>query len=66
MKGGLMAQTRRKLEGTIRVGANRQITIPLRISSALRLKKGDQILPRLVGGRVEMITSSVPTSRRTP
>lgn len=54
-----MAKTRPKLEGTIRVGAKRQVTIPHRISSALRLKKGDHMLLRLVGGRVEMIPVSL-------
>jgi bifunctional DNA-binding transcriptional regulator/antitoxin component of YhaV-PrlF toxin-antitoxin module len=61
-----MAKTRTKLEGTIRVGAKHQVTIPHRISRALRLKKGDHMLLRLLEGRVEMITSSVPTSQRTP
>ena len=54
-----MAPTRPKLEGTVRVGVKRQITIPHRISSALRLKKGDHMLLRLVGGRVEMIPVSL-------
>ena len=54
-----MAKTRPKLEGTIRLGAKRQVTIPHRISSALRLKKGDHMLLRLVGGRVEMIPVSL-------
>jgi AbrB family looped-hinge helix DNA binding protein len=54
-----MAKTRPKLEGTIRVGAKRQVTIPHGISSALRLKKGDHMLLRLVGGRVEMIPVSL-------
>jgi AbrB family looped-hinge helix DNA binding protein len=61
-----MAKIRPILEGTIRVGAKRQVTIPHRISSALRLKKGDHMLLRLVGGRVEMVTFSVPTSQRIP
>jgi len=54
-----MAKTRPKLEGTIRVGAKHQVTIPHRISRALRLKKGDHMLLRLVGGRVEMIPVSL-------
>ena len=54
-----MAKTRPKFEGTIRVGAKRQVTIPHGISSALRLKKGDHMLLRLVGGRVEMIPVSL-------
>jgi len=54
-----MAKTRPKLEGTIRVGAKHQVTIPHRISRALRLKKGDHMLLRLVGGRLEMIPVSL-------
>ena len=47
------------MQGTIGVGAKRQVTIPHRICSALRLKKGDHMLMRLVGGRVEMIPVSL-------
>jgi AbrB family looped-hinge helix DNA binding protein len=54
-----MPKTRAKLEGTVRVGAKHQVTIPHRISRALRLKKGDHMLLRLVGGRVEMIPVSL-------
>jgi AbrB family looped-hinge helix DNA binding protein len=43
------------IEGAVRIGAKNQITIPHRISKALRLKKGDHMLVRLMGRRVEMI-----------
>jgi len=54
-----MSKVRPILEGTIRVGAKHQVTIPHRISRALHLKKGDHMLLRLVGGRVEMIPVSL-------
>ena len=50
-----MAKRKSVLEEAVRLGAKQQVTIPHRISNALRLKKGDHLLFRLVGGRVEMI-----------
>jgi antitoxin MazE len=50
-----MARTKLKLEEAVRLGAKHQVTIPHRISKALRLKKGDHMLMRLVGQHVEMI-----------
>jgi AbrB family looped-hinge helix DNA binding protein len=47
------------LEEAVRIGAKRQVTIPSRISRALRLKKGDHLMMRLAGGRVEMIPVSL-------
>jgi len=35
------------------------VTIPSRISRALRLKKGDHLMMRLVGGRVEMVPAAL-------
>ena len=52
-------KSRLALEGSVRLGAKHQITIPHRISKALRLKKGDHMLMRLVGGRVEVIPVSL-------
>ena len=40
-------------------GAKNQVTIPHRISRALKLRRGDHMLMRLVGGRVEMIPASL-------
>jgi len=54
-----MAKAKSFLEEAIRFGAKRQVTIPRRISKALRLKEGDHLLVRLVGGRVEMIPASL-------
>ncbi len=54
-----MAKTRTVLEEAVRMGAKNQITIPHRISKALRLKQGDHMLMRLVGRRVEMIPASL-------
>jgi AbrB family looped-hinge helix DNA binding protein len=54
-----MAKTKSRLEEAVRVGAKRQVTIPHRISRALKLKKGDHLLMRLVGGRVEMVPVSL-------
>ena len=48
-------KTRSGIEEAVRVGAKHQVTIPRRISRALRLKRGDHMLMRLVGQRVEMI-----------
>jgi bifunctional DNA-binding transcriptional regulator/antitoxin component of YhaV-PrlF toxin-antitoxin module len=54
-----MPKTKPRLEEAVRIGAKNQLTIPRRISRALRLKKGDHMLMRLVGGRVEMIPVSL-------
>jgi antitoxin PrlF len=60
-----MPKTKPYLEEAIRVGAKQQLTIPRRISKALRIKKGDYMLMRLVGDRVEMIPASlVPKDQR--
>jgi len=47
------------LEEAVRVGAKHQVTIPSRISKALKLKKGDHVLMRLVGTRVELVPASL-------
>jgi bifunctional DNA-binding transcriptional regulator/antitoxin component of YhaV-PrlF toxin-antitoxin module len=54
-----MPKTKTVLQEAVRLGAKNQITIPHRISKALRLRKGDHMLMRLVGGRVEMIPASL-------
>lgn len=54
-----MAKAKTVLEEAVRMGAKNQITIPHRISKALRLRKGDHMLMRLVGRRVEMIPASL-------
>ena len=54
-----MAKAKSVLEEAVRLGAKRQVTIPHRISAALRLKEGDRLLMRLVGGRLEMIPASL-------
>jgi antitoxin MazE len=54
-----MAKTKPALEEAVRVGAKHQVTIPSRISRALRLKKGDHLMMRLVGGRVEMVPATL-------
>ena len=46
-------------EEAVRLGAKNQVTIPHRISKALKLRKGDHLLMRLAGGRVEMIPASL-------
>jgi bifunctional DNA-binding transcriptional regulator/antitoxin component of YhaV-PrlF toxin-antitoxin module len=43
------------LEGAVRLRAKDQITIPHGISKALRLKKGDPMLIRLVGRKLELV-----------
>lgn len=50
-----MAKAKPVLEESVRLGAKHQVTIPHRISKALQLRKGDHMLMRLVGRRVEMI-----------
>jgi bifunctional DNA-binding transcriptional regulator/antitoxin component of YhaV-PrlF toxin-antitoxin module len=54
-----LTKTRSRIEESVRVGAKHQVTIPRRISKALRLKRGDHMLMRLVGRRVEMIPVSL-------
>ena len=54
-----MAKAKTVLEATVRLGAKHQVTIPHRISRALRLKKGDHMLMRLIGGRVEIIPATL-------
>lgn len=54
-----MAKTKPALEEAVRVGAKDQVTIPRRISRALHLKKGDHMLVRLTGGRLEMVPVSM-------
>ncbi len=54
-----MPKTKVALEEAVRLGPKHQVTIPRRISKALKLKKGDHILMRLVGGRVEMVPVSL-------
>ena len=54
-----MTKTKPALEEAVRVGAKHQVTIPRRISRALRLKKGDHLLVRLEGQRVEMVPVSL-------
>jgi AbrB family looped-hinge helix DNA binding protein len=50
-----MAKTNSVLQDSIRVGAKHRITIPSRISKALRLKEGDHALLRLVGHKLELV-----------
>jgi len=57
--GTRMPKAKSILEEAVRLGAKNQVTIPQRISKALRLRKGDHMLMRLVGGRVEMIPASL-------
>lgn len=54
-----MARTKPIIEEAVRLGAKHQVTIPHRISKALKLRKGDHMLVRLVGGRVEMVPSAL-------
>ena len=54
-----MAKSKPALEEAVRVGAKHQVTIPSRISRALRPKKGDHLMMRLVGGRVEMVPATL-------
>jgi bifunctional DNA-binding transcriptional regulator/antitoxin component of YhaV-PrlF toxin-antitoxin module len=55
----MMGKAKSILEEAVRLGAKHQVTIPHRISKALRLRKGDHLLMRLVGSRVEMIPVSL-------
>ena len=52
-------KNRPAIEEAVRLGAKHQVTIPHRISKALRLKRGDHMLVRLVGQRVEMIPANL-------
>ncbi len=54
-----MAKTNATLEESVRVGAKHQVTIPRRISKALKLRKGDHMLVRLIGRRVELVPASL-------
>ncbi len=54
-----MAKTKPTLEEAVRVGAKHQVTIPHRISKALKLKKGDHLLMRLVDQRVEIVPATL-------
>jgi bifunctional DNA-binding transcriptional regulator/antitoxin component of YhaV-PrlF toxin-antitoxin module len=54
-----MPKAKSILEEAVRLGAKNQVTIPHRISRALKLRRGDHMLMRLVGGRVEMIPASL-------
>lgn len=51
----MMGKAKSILEEAVRLGAKHQVTIPHRISKALRLRKGDHMLMRLLGSRVELI-----------
>ena len=50
-----MPRAKSLLEEAVRLGAKNQITMPKRMSKALKLRKGDHMLIRLVDGRVEMV-----------
>ncbi len=50
-----MAKTKPTLEEAVRVGPKYQVIIPRRISKALKLKRGDHLVMRLVDQRVEMV-----------
>src|SRR5437870_5407488 len=54
-----MAKTKLIMEEAVRVGAKFQVTIPRKISKALKIKKGDHLLVRLIGQRVEMVPASL-------
>jgi AbrB family looped-hinge helix DNA binding protein len=54
-----MARTKIVVEESVRIGAKHQVTIPSRISRALRLKKGDHMLVRLVDNALELIPAQV-------
>ncbi len=47
------------LEGAVRIGTKNRFTLPHRISKALRLKEGDQMLMRLVEQRIQLIPTSL-------
>jgi AbrB family looped-hinge helix DNA binding protein len=50
-----MPKTTAQFEEAVRVGAKNQLTIPRRISRAMKLKRGDHMLLRLVEGRLELV-----------
>ena len=50
-----MVKTKSAYYETAWVGARRRITIPNLIAKALRLKKGDTMLMRLVGRKLELV-----------
>ena len=54
-----MAKTKPIVEEAVRVGAKFQVTIPRKISKALKIKKGDHMLVRLIGQHVEMVPASL-------
>ncbi|MGA3324577.1 MAG: AbrB/MazE/SpoVT family DNA-binding domain-containing protein [Terriglobia bacterium] len=54
-----MAKAKTVLENAVRMGAKNQITIPHRITKALRLKKGDHMLVRMVGKTVELVPATI-------
>jgi AbrB family looped-hinge helix DNA binding protein len=54
-----MPKVKTVLEDSVRMGAKNQITIPHRISKALRLKKGDHMLVRMVGKTVELVPATI-------
>jgi antitoxin MazE len=54
-----MTKTKSTIEEAVEVGAKHQVTIPLRISRALRLRKGDRLLMRLTGQRLEIVPASL-------
>ncbi len=54
-----MPKAKSRLEEAVQVGAKHQLTIPPRISKALRLRKGDHLLMRLTGHRLEIVPASL-------
>jgi AbrB family looped-hinge helix DNA binding protein len=54
-----MTKAKTVLEDAVRMGAKNQITIPHRISKALRLKKGDHMLVRMIGKTVELVPATI-------
>lgn len=54
-----MWKTKAAIEDFVRLGGKNQVTIPHRITKALNLKKGDHMLVRLVGERVELVPASI-------
>ncbi len=54
-----MPKAKPRFEETVRLGPKHEITIPRRVSKALKLKKGDHLLLRVVDRRVEMIPVSL-------
>lgn len=54
-----MSKTKAVLEDAVQVGENFRVSIPLKISKALHLKKGDHLLVRLAGNKVELIPAEL-------